>query len=362
MIIIIAGFVTAGLTIQAAFMEWHDSPVITTLDSIAAPVTSIQFPTITVCQEEFHRKDNWAILENILNFIAFECTYDPNDTADYRYWASCNETVKVRQDFEFLITSVIDFFKKEWKRDVYKNSTIDEYRQVLLDLLNQGITIEALTSLPMNCFAKYWYGFNGDLPNDLVKQFQKNLTHPVSNIDDETQKLIKVVDSLITFLKLREYPIINIRAKEDGQYMRFGSFVSNFIPLKKFNSFIFTNLAYDEFLWADGFDYDEFGPIRFSCGTALDENEFFIHDYFSSLSTSIGFDNSSKISLFDIPSILANIDDSTDTRLTKLHPFLYTRCQREDESQFVNYYDCVKEWNSYLESKGSSEKYISYLS
>ena len=116
-IVTITGFVTAGLTIHAAFKEWHVSPVITTLDSIAAPVTSIQFPTVTVCQEEFKTKDHWAILENILNFVAFECADDPEDPeVAYSYkLASCNETLSVRQDFQFLITSVTDIFKFNWK-------------------------------------------------------------------------------------------------------------------------------------------------------------------------------------------------------------------------------------------------------
>ena len=79
---------TAGLSIHAAIKEWHASPVITTLDSIAAPVTSIQFPTVTVCQEEFHPKDHWAILENILNFVAFECTDDPDYLSDCLLYTS----------------------------------------------------------------------------------------------------------------------------------------------------------------------------------------------------------------------------------------------------------------------------------
>ena len=119
---------TAGLSIHAAIKEWHASPVITTLDSIAAPVTSIQFPTVTVCQEEFHPKDHWAILENILNFVAFECADYPDVAFDeYGYTlASCNDTVKVREDFQFLITSVTDFFLNQlkngcWNKQSFKN-------------------------------------------------------------------------------------------------------------------------------------------------------------------------------------------------------------------------------------------------
>ena len=119
---------TAGLSIHAAIKEWHASPVITTLDSIAAPVTSIQFPTVTVCQEEFHPKDHWAILENILNLVAFECMDDPNILySEERYSLPlCDETAKVREDFQFLITSVTDFFINQlknscWSKQSFKN-------------------------------------------------------------------------------------------------------------------------------------------------------------------------------------------------------------------------------------------------
>ena len=56
--IIMAGFVTAGLMVNTALTDWHDSPVITSVDSIAAPIDLIQFPTITVCHEESRQPDN----------------------------------------------------------------------------------------------------------------------------------------------------------------------------------------------------------------------------------------------------------------------------------------------------------------
>ena len=110
----------AGLSIHTAFKEWHDSPVITTLDSIAAPVTSIQFPTVTVCQEEFHPTDQWAILENILNFVAFECAdYPEIALEDFLTLPSCNETAKVKEDFQFLVTFVTDLFSNQFKTHIY---------------------------------------------------------------------------------------------------------------------------------------------------------------------------------------------------------------------------------------------------
>ena len=74
-ICVILGFTTAGLFLKDAFHDWEDMPVMTTLDSIAAPINMIQFPTVTICQDEYKPPDNWAFLENILNNIAFECRY-----------------------------------------------------------------------------------------------------------------------------------------------------------------------------------------------------------------------------------------------------------------------------------------------
>jgi hypothetical protein len=65
---------TSGLLINQAFTDWANNPVITTLDSIAAPINLIQFPTVTVCMEKNSPPDNWAFTETILNVIAFECS------------------------------------------------------------------------------------------------------------------------------------------------------------------------------------------------------------------------------------------------------------------------------------------------
>ena len=48
------------------------------MDSIAAPIEDIQFPTVTVCQDEFKEPDNWAAIEAILNNVAFRrCKENP---------------------------------------------------------------------------------------------------------------------------------------------------------------------------------------------------------------------------------------------------------------------------------------------
>ena len=43
------GFVIAACLINASYDNWNIDQTVTTLDSIAAPITEVQFPTVTVC-------------------------------------------------------------------------------------------------------------------------------------------------------------------------------------------------------------------------------------------------------------------------------------------------------------------------
>ena len=46
--IIIVGFSIAGYQIHSFFVDWDTNQTITTLESIAAPIQDVQFPTVTV--------------------------------------------------------------------------------------------------------------------------------------------------------------------------------------------------------------------------------------------------------------------------------------------------------------------------
>lgn len=67
MTLIVLGFVACGYMIQRALQDWANNPVLTTLDTIVAPIEDIQFPTVTVCPDETTDPDNWALIETILN-------------------------------------------------------------------------------------------------------------------------------------------------------------------------------------------------------------------------------------------------------------------------------------------------------
>ena len=107
---VVAGFTTAGLFLKSAFKDWEDEPIITTVDSIASPISKIQFPTVTICQDEYKRPDNWAFLETILNKVAFECRDDTRHVG-YGDDVPCDKTVKIRKDFHDIIQTVAGKFK-----------------------------------------------------------------------------------------------------------------------------------------------------------------------------------------------------------------------------------------------------------
>ena len=113
----IFGFLASGIFISSFFTEWSDEPVITTLDSIAAPIEDIQFPTVTACQDESKLPDNLAPVEIILNSVAFECIEELNPDIAAGNLANqqsmlpfCNETDDLRLDFDHEISTVLNKF------------------------------------------------------------------------------------------------------------------------------------------------------------------------------------------------------------------------------------------------------------
>ena len=105
MVIVVIAFSTAGILINTAFTQWEYNPTLTTLDTIAAPIDDIQFPTVTVCNDYIvNPPDNWALLENLMNLINFDC----RSAID----VDCTSSDLVKKDFEFLIESTTDGLKK----------------------------------------------------------------------------------------------------------------------------------------------------------------------------------------------------------------------------------------------------------
>ena len=91
------------------------------MDSIAAPIDDIQFPTVTVCQDEKRQPDRWAFLETILNIVQFQydCIIFESFTDGFLWNDRClwgvedgiEKDQNVRQDFRFLIKKITDNMK-----------------------------------------------------------------------------------------------------------------------------------------------------------------------------------------------------------------------------------------------------------
>ena len=79
-------FLAAGINIFGSFSDWDEDPIITTLHSIADSIEGIQFPTVTVCDREYKPPDNWALLEWILNQLAFSCSDSYIFKGENRKW------------------------------------------------------------------------------------------------------------------------------------------------------------------------------------------------------------------------------------------------------------------------------------
>ena len=159
LLVTIFGFLASGIFIISSFTEWSDEPVITTLDSIAAPIEDIQFPTVTACQDASKPPDRLAPVEIILNSVAFECIEKIN--ADFiggelenkqSMLPFCNETDDIRLDFDselrelskkflnYVATSNVSMNFGIWKNKM--TELLPEFASFLHEkLLDKGIVI-----------------------------------------------------------------------------------------------------------------------------------------------------------------------------------------------------------------------------
>ena len=68
--------------INASVEDWTQKPVVTSIDTTAAPTKDIFFPAVTVCHEMPHLHESWELPTLIFNFFDFvncgeDCTSKP---------------------------------------------------------------------------------------------------------------------------------------------------------------------------------------------------------------------------------------------------------------------------------------------
>ena len=154
-------YISANI-IKSAIIDWNENPVITSLDSIAAPIDDLQFPTLTVCNDKTNeRQDNWALIESLMDHLDFKCSY-PSTGYD------CSPTNKLRSDFQFLIESIVTVYE-EWLEEndkigkshrlfnrYFSGRSFVKVHSKILELVENGnMTLDQIKTFPVKDFSKY---------------------------------------------------------------------------------------------------------------------------------------------------------------------------------------------------------------
>ena len=335
----------AGLFINQAFTQWSDNPIITTLETVSAPIEEIQFPTITVCDKK--APDNWGLLEKVLNLLAFECTNDPH--------SNCIENAKeIRKDFKFLITPFVNEYKElldninyttlieapmfKYEIKSYNESGVID---LVAEALNQG-KFEELKDVAIKKFATY-HALRDDTFSN-IRQVEDDIRELFgTNYAAATNKNKQNQEEAVRMLLLLRWTTYGLPL---------GSFITQLININKFKSFgscrqnqyysgIIEGIVNGCSFWSD---------LRINCDE-IDGNEQKLHEYFALLSKSFGFNELKLLSLYELPGMLADDLDYVNAIGSDGFPmqsdyllgdipqaYLYSTCkEREEHDNFFSY-------------------------
>ena len=73
-VVVTCGFLMSGNMILSSITMWKTTPLQTTIEKVSLPVTTLDFPAITVCHPEslqMPRRNRWAFVEKLLNAIEY---------------------------------------------------------------------------------------------------------------------------------------------------------------------------------------------------------------------------------------------------------------------------------------------------
>jgi hypothetical protein len=349
----VAGFSTAGWIVQQSLNDWSDNPIITTLDSIAAPIDLVQFPTVTVCSEKNTPPDNWSYLEKVLNFLSFDC-HDEKDS-NYKRLSdvTCNDTQKLRDDYNSLITIMTESMKKLYLQnkniDIWTYSentpTVDNYVQVSSDLLTKG-------DLRLN-----------DISIGTRDNFAKHLRWTImfDNIGDYT-----VLGNIAGIYFCKE-PKCNNKAYVSNMFVVMASVMMDTGPAMPFGTFLatFANMTRSKSADWSSFDYvsKTSGLIMDKICNRMSRSEKNVHEFFTQLGQAVGFKPDESLSLFEVPSMVASLDKKTfDLPFTR-SSFFYSQCYNESTASVVHAVNQIEQFenrvcNSWTKKMGNNLKVI----
>ena len=333
-LIVLVGLMLSGFLISQAFQGWADEPTITTLDTIAAPIGDIQFPTVTVCNDYIENgPDNWAFLETVLNLFRFRC-FDADD---------CKLAAPLRKDFKYVTQSVVDTFSKwQFKEEnleqsirildapEYESKNYMKIVNLLMEMASNGTKdFDDMKQYPVDYFQTKLEYFM----NDFGLQYKFNDNQNVNEKECKTSSChkIKVLGQLIHQVTDHLDPIHDIN---------FGSFLRNFIPYKTFS------LTKSELL-----NKCALMPsicFRSMC-PKLQSNEKKLHAFFANISSMVAFDE--KLSLFELPGILSYLQKLNTLKISQLS--IYEKCQKHFIYSLLNVESCTRKWNDFLLNIGN---------
>ena len=320
-VVIASGFVAASFLIQAAFDDWEKHPVLTTLDTIAAPVQDIRFPTVTVCQDPYKQPDNWAYLETVLNTLAFSC---PKNAKNEECKA---KTGKIRQDFQFLIKRVV----KKFKGLIYTGKLDNEVLGVgkLAKLTVDAIKNKTLSMRNVNNWPFDTFGHN----HLDVTKILSDLGFTEADMDSDWTNIITcdegMCDHVIKMIELADFLI--------GE-MYFGSFlarytsedVMNFVTFKK------GHLDSNSKEWmCDMIQSDE-----------EKEQEQKLNDFLTKIGLGIG------VSAYELPAILSRPKELFNFNIERA--FLNLRCKLNKDFRQSNLIQCMQGWRDQIRGYNKS--------
>ena len=286
--------------IRSALIDWADNPVITSLDSIATPIDSMQFPTITVCKDETKEQpDNWAYLEKLLNHLSFKCNYylpDENIVKD------CPYSKELRKDFRFAYEYIVKIYEK-WILDSLEHNKTIPMKNTLESSLQSGFQ-DIISHVRKK--TSEGYELYDELKRLAIDMFAKDPTplhieKMIGNMSGEIDKKSFKCGASVKCLKGEMITRILIEMSKKGT--PFGFLMRNFMEIINFRSFsqMESILALEYDLWF-GLDFDKEKICDY-----LTKNEKFVHEYFSNLSLSVNFSKNELNDLYELPGLLGTL-------------------------------------------------------
>ena len=339
--IIVAGFVSSGYLLNTSFSDWSEAPVITTLDSIAAPIRDLQFPTVTVCQNEERPPDRWAFIETILNLLAFECSPE-NDKVFNVILQRCEPTEKVRKDFKFLLDQIATDLKS-WI--IFNKDTKDSPLAIL------SYKTDDVNYFTMDSVLAYKMYLHETNLGALLKLPIFNLTANHKQVEEVIMEVLGMSYHEFQGVEYNECYIASpIYDKKCARFLdeapRVMSWLANFNEVNPTQPFGSLLAAFSRSLKSISFDVGKLIkrlPNEKLCQEIKNKNEMFMQNYFSSLSKPFALTENETVSLFDLPTIFGNLGKVTlenEDFPTVDQYFLYSMCQIDKDWTYLDESRC----------------------